>query len=103
MAFNHILATEFEVGYPWKENYREDKKESTVKLINRLELAQRSIIFFTDHLDDLPLIACSQLLVWFGNTNDLVSINEQYPNLPTLHSVDGRDWTVCSLKRMIES
>lgn len=70
LGFNHILATPRvrEEGSPSTVGAR--KRDAVLAHLASLGWQNRPIIFFTDHVEDLPLILRSHTVYWFGTEEE---------------------------------
>ncbi len=71
-GFSHVIATEID----GEENRAEEKRRSVLEYIEKQGWQMRKKIFFTDHLEDLPLIAACDELVWFGKEEEILLIQK---------------------------
>ena len=71
LGFQHVLATRANriVGEP--ANARAEKRRSVGDFLRDVGWGDRSLILFTDHLDDLPLILDCDVVCWFGSAGTL--------------------------------
>jgi phosphoserine phosphatase len=81
LGFSTILATplEREPGEPY--NSGAQKRDRVIGLLRDRGWLERPRIFFTDHMDDLPLMQRSQTVCWFGNNRDLRKAKAAAPNV----------------------
>jgi phosphoserine phosphatase len=75
LGFTHILATDA-LG----ENSGARKRDRVLALLAEQGLHTRRRIFFTDHVEDLPFIRESQLILWFGKEEQAQEIRESAPD-----------------------
>jgi phosphoserine phosphatase len=71
LGFRHILATPTRRANGEGLNSGMRKRERVLDYIAARGWSGRRIIFFTDHLDDLPLIQASDAVCWFGSGTGL--------------------------------
>jgi phosphoserine phosphatase len=71
LGFQHVLATRADriAGEP--ANARAAKRRSVGDFLRQAGWCDRSLILFTDHLDDLPLILDCDIVCWFGSVGML--------------------------------
>jgi phosphoserine phosphatase len=86
LGFRHILAAPVQGG----GNRGARKRESVLRLIRDQGWEHRSLLFFTDHLDDLPLIQASHAVFWFGSPREIPVIRAAAPCV-TVRSCHGPD------------
>lgn len=79
-GFDDCLATAAAVGPGWHELLGPHKAEACRAYGARLDIAMSDTIAFTDHRDDLPLIAQSGLSIWCGPADQLSNIQSATPN-----------------------
>lgn len=70
LGFRHILATprQREEGSPSTVGVR--KRDAVLHFLEKKGWADRPIVFFTDHAEDLPLILRSHTVYWFGKEEE---------------------------------
>ena len=57
--FNDVIATEYTHVEEWRENIKEEKKKSYLKLLHDKAIDPKKVILYSDHHDDLPLMKIS--------------------------------------------
>lgn len=67
LGFSHILATDASRSQTQASNVREYKRDAVLGFLGEQEWQDRRRILFTDHEDDLPLMAVCHLVYWFGD------------------------------------
>jgi phosphoserine phosphatase len=74
LGFQHVLATRADrlAGEP--ANARAAKQQSVGDFLRHAGWCDRSLILFTDHLDDLPLILDCDIVCWFGSAGMLAKV-----------------------------
>ncbi len=79
LGFHHILATPMarEAGTP--SNVGAVKRDAVRNFIVQRGWQERSLILFTDHRDDLPLIRLCPTVYWFGPEAERMAL---IPDLP---------------------
>jgi phosphoserine phosphatase len=65
LGIDNVVATEFRYT-EWHENRQQDKLRATLKRMDEMGVADRSIILFTDHEDDAVLTRKATHVVWCG-------------------------------------
>lgn len=68
LGFTHIIATQYTSP---KENRAERKRDSTLALLEAQNWSEKKRIFFTDHIEDMPLMHACQKNCWFGEKADM--------------------------------
>jgi phosphoserine phosphatase len=70
LGFRHILATprQREEGSPSTVGVR--KRDAVLHFLEKHGWGDRPIVFFTDHIEDLPLILRSHTVYWFGKEEE---------------------------------
>lgn len=79
LGFLHVLATPRASEATQPCNRGEQKRERVLAFLENQGWSQRPRIFFTDHMDDLPLIQVSQAVCWFGSGKALQTAREAAP------------------------
>lgn len=79
-GFDDCLATAAAVGPGWHELLGPHKAEACLAYSAHLGIAAAETMAFTDHRDDLPLIAQSGLTIWCGPTDQLPAIQSASPS-----------------------
>jgi phosphoserine phosphatase len=91
MGFLHALATpRHDAITPQAENLGDSKRETTLDFLKEQNWHERRRVFFTDHVDDLPLIKVSNLVLWFGSDEGL---EEAIRLAPGIRILPCRNWT----------
>ena len=57
--FDDVIATAYTHVEEWRENIKEEKKKSYLKLLHDKAIDPKKVILYTDHHDDLPLMKIS--------------------------------------------
>ena len=57
--FDDVIATEYTYVEEWRENIKEEKRNSYLKLLQNKAIDPKKVILYTDHHDDLPLMKIS--------------------------------------------
>ena len=71
LGFQHVLATQADRIDGEPANARAAKRRSVGDFLRHAGWRDRSLILFTDHLDDLPLILDCDIVCWFGSASML--------------------------------
>lgn len=71
LGFQHVLATRANRTAGEPANARAAKRRSVRDFLRHAGWCDRSLILFTDHLDDLPLILDCDIVCWFGSAGML--------------------------------
>ncbi len=80
LGFHHVLATPAWSGVGMPCNRGPCKRDRVLALLTTCGWATRPRIFFTDHMDDLPLMRVSAAVCWFGNRRALTAAKAAAPN-----------------------
>lgn len=67
VGFSHIIATK--IGE--EENRHDEKSRTVLEYIEKQGWQSRKKIFFTDHLEDAPLAGKSDMVLWFGKSEQV--------------------------------
>ncbi len=91
LGFRHILATARarEEGSPSLVGVR--KRDAVLNYLARKGWGDKPIVFFTDHVDDLPLILKSATVYWFGNEEERRAIAGRLPEISVLPGARGEE------------
>jgi hypothetical protein len=81
MGFLHALATPHHDSPAYVENHGEAKRTATIDFLKEQGWHERRRVFFTDHIDDLPLILLSHLVFWFGTESGLEEVTRLAPGV----------------------
>ena len=73
LGFQHVLATRANRNAGEPANARAAKRRSVGDFLRHTGWRDRSLILFTDHLDDLPLILECDVVCWFGSAGMLAT------------------------------
>lgn len=84
LGFRHILATPSRRAGGEGYNNGTRKRERVLDYIAALGWSGRRIIFFTDHIDDLPLIQASDAVCWFGGGAALREVRARAVGVPVM-------------------
>lgn len=84
LGFSTIIATGVERPPEEHHNSSVHKRDRVLALLRDRGWSERPRIFFSDHLDDLPLILESQAVCWFGNARDLRKVKVAAPGVRLL-------------------
>jgi len=57
--FDDVIATAYTHEKEWKENIKEEKKNTYIKMLDTHHLHPKEVILYTDHHDDLSLMKLS--------------------------------------------
>ena len=71
LGFQHVLATRADRSAGEPANAGAVKRRSVDDFLRHAGWRDRSLILFTDHLDDLPLILDCDVVCWFGSAGML--------------------------------
>jgi phosphoserine phosphatase len=85
LGFQHVLATPQASPAPMPENAREQKRDNVLAFLEAQQWNERRRIFFTDHLEDLPLIKESQLVLWFGKDSEVATVSHAAPQAKVIN------------------
>lgn len=81
LGFRHILATPpLGDGRGGQQNLGIVKRDRTLAFLQQQGWEARPKIFFTDHAEDMPLIAVSDIVFWLGDEVSLVPVQSALPN-----------------------
>lgn len=91
LGFTHILATPLH-SEPAHENRGDAKRDSTLAFLKQQGWENKERCFFTDHVEDLPLIEKSAQLFWLGKPEEARSLESQVPHVRVVAclGVDGQ-------------
>jgi phosphoserine phosphatase len=81
LGFAHVLATKRQRGAGEPSNAGMHKRDAVMKFLVDRGWQERPRIVFTDHLDDLPLIAQCSTVAWFGAAQDRAVLAQGLPHL----------------------
>jgi phosphoserine phosphatase len=81
LGFSTILATGVERPPGEHHNSGAHKRDRVLALLRDRGWSERPRIFFSDHLDDLPLIQECQAVCWFGKDRDLPKVKAAAPGV----------------------
>jgi phosphoserine phosphatase len=84
LGFRHILATPPCTQEAAFENSREHKRDAVEAFLRAQGWADYTRVFFTDHEEDLPLIARCRTAIWFGDAGEIPAIREHAPGVSVL-------------------
>ncbi len=84
LGFRHILATSSRRAAGEGCNSGARKRDRVLDYIAACGWSGRRIVFFTDHLDDLPLIQASSAVCWFGTEAGLRVVRERAAGVPVM-------------------
>lgn len=79
LGFRHALTTPLH-HEEWVENIGVQKRDAVLTYLQKQGWQTRPRIFFTDHIEDTPMIEQSDVICWFGVNTDLERLHH---NLPT--------------------
>lgn len=77
LGFSHVLST----GLDGVENRSDEKSRRSLEFLARQGWESRKKIFFTDHIEDTPLIIKSDKVMWFGKTEEAQILEQSVPAL----------------------
>jgi phosphoserine phosphatase len=88
MGFKNIVATPTMDATNAKtlHNVGTVKRDNVLAFLRANGWENQPRIFFTDHVEDMPLIEVSDKIIWFGNANGMNAVKAAHPNKPI---VDG--------------
>lgn len=75
-----VLATPAGRGAGTPSNIGPHKRDTVLDFLARRGWSDRPRILFTDHEDDLPLIAVSDTVYWFGDETELPALAARFPD-----------------------
>lgn len=75
----HVLATPATRARHVPSNVGTHKRDAVLEFLTRRGWQHRPRILFTDHEDDLPLIAVCGTVYWFGNEHDISDLAGRFP------------------------
>lgn len=81
LGFRHVLSTSPACGATEGMNHGARKRDRVIRFLQDRGWADRPIIFFNDHLDDLPLMERSSVVCWFGKPALLRSLRQALPDV----------------------
>ncbi len=84
LGFRHILATPSRRGEGEACNMGARKRDRVLDYVAARGWSGRRIVFFTDHIDDLPLIQASGAVCWFGTGAALREVRERAAGVPVM-------------------
>jgi phosphoserine phosphatase len=79
MGFTYILATPPCTEPDQVENRAERKRDRVLSLLKTQGWNNRQRIFFTDHVEDAPLMGECQRTLWFGRDEDVPAMQASIP------------------------
>jgi phosphoserine phosphatase len=88
LGFQHVLATRVNRSAGEPANARAVKRRSVGDFLRDAGWSDRSLILFTDHLDDLPLILDCDVVCWFGSAGMLAKIRAMAAKSGFVHCRD---------------
>lgn len=84
LGFRHILASPSRRDDGEGCNMGARKRDRVLDYVAARGWSGRRIIFFTDHIDDLPLIQASGAVCWFGTGAALREVRERAAGVPVM-------------------
>ncbi len=84
LGFRHILASRRGGNGGAGCNRGARKRDRVLEHVVALGWSGRRLIFFTDHLDDLPLMQAADAVCWFGGEQALRQAREQAAGVPVI-------------------
>ena len=100
VGFRHVLATPGGRSPLELSNKGIRKRDRVLQFVHEQGWNGRKLLFFTDHLDDLPLIVASDTTLWFGTSAMLSAARRQAPQS---HIVDCRSLDAAALTEVLRS
>jgi len=79
LGFTNVICTRL-AAIPYLENLAETKMQNTVLELQRLQWGERTRIFFTDHIDDIPLVKVCEKTFWFGDAESFGIAKQMAPD-----------------------
>jgi phosphoserine phosphatase len=79
LGFKHSLATPFLTDSKALQNVGTTKRDRTLEFLTAQNWQDRRRVFFTDHLEDLPLMLVSNHIIWLGTDDDLPALRQALP------------------------
>lgn len=76
LGFRHILASQSRLDGTAPLNAGAHKRDRVLAFLRERGWSERTLILFTDHLDDLPLMRESKVVCWFGRDDTLAVAQE---------------------------
>lgn len=98
LGFGYIVATQSSRNTGQSDNSGEEKRRQVHRIRAEQGWTDRSIILFTDHIDDLPLILDSSLVCWFGSSDMLLKVRALAEDV---RFIDGRDLSHAELSAIL--
>lgn len=77
LGFRHVLATPSGRSPLELSNKGTRKRDRVLRFVHEQGWSGRKLLFFTDHMDDLPLIVASDTTLWFGTPAMLHAVERQ--------------------------
>jgi phosphoserine phosphatase len=81
LGFTHVLATDPDRGPDSESNVMTHKRDAVFRLLADQGWMDRERVLFTDHRDDLPLMAVCQTVYWFGTSAAGHQVEAELPRL----------------------
>lgn len=81
LGFLHILATDAGRNPTQASNVREHKRDAVLAFVEAQGWQDRPRILFTDHEDDLPLMAVCHPVYWFGDAASEIQVRRILPDV----------------------
>ena len=81
LGFRYVLATPRAPRDNEPCNSHGVKRDRVLAFLDAHGWAHRPRIFFTDHMDDLPLMQVSQAVCWFGTRKDMQAAQQAAPQV----------------------
>lgn len=100
LGFRHVLATPNGRAPSELSNKGIRKRDRVLRFLQKQGWSGRKLVFFTDHLDDLPLIEASDTTLWFGTPAMLAEAQAQAPHA---HIIDCRSLDATALSDVLGS
>lgn len=100
LGFRHVLATPSGRSPLELSNKGVRKRDRVLRFVHEQGWNGRRLLFFTDHPDDLPLIAASDTTLWFGTPAMLAAVERQARES---HIVDCRSLDAAALTGLLRS
>ena len=79
--FDNVIATAYTHKDDWKENIKEEKKNTYLKMLDTHDMHPKEVILYTDHHDDIPLMQLSDFTYLITPSKETI-IAVKKANLP---------------------
>ena len=79
--FDNVIATAYTYEDDWKENIKEEKKNTYLKMLDTHDMHPKDVILYTDHYDDIPLMKLSDFTYLVQPSKETISVASK-ANIP---------------------